>query len=609
MLRNNKGRQLLYNDLLSYQQDNSDAGPIINKCINELQENFDLGFNMDDDCLSKNLHQELTSYLLKQPQSDSGIKILKLLTSKDYFDEKIIKDNLYPILQKSIINNDISSFNFAISIYPYNAEDLNKFNYTGNLVINGAKLIHLAILQGKGNLDAFKELMNLNVDLNVKDFYGNNCLHYAARLGNKELYDYISKLNPQWEKEKNIFGYLPSEFSRAQTPIFVDQFKLINSFTSYMNLLHGNKLSKEMEEEVKMIKGGICFADSFLMGLHILRGKIARDEFFKFREMMVKFDDIKREITVKYENIKRELLKEMPQESHEELHKKIDQELLTELLKELHKPFNDPLLEEKGYKSLSDVFRYFASLYLYFFKMQKSSVVDFSKSDRSQQLHLVNNGKDGVNLISDYSNNRINENELLELINHHAANSENIIIDLYLTEDYMNPFLLGHNLSIVIKNPNEIYLCEPNAPFAPSSLSLNDIKTLMPLLYSYFNNIQGVFIYQYEANWAYQHKANLSSLSNHHAALFGNKDQDKIQALNLACAMDSISTFKKLLSPIANDQDTLDKAAIDKLVTTAVSRNSYRCLEFLLDTFKDKIDLKDIAPDDKKRVDNYFRNK
>jgi len=575
MFRNNTGRQKLLNSLKNILNDKAIETQEIKNCIQYLQNELEHGssdkiaFGEPAGLLEEKDHQALVMFLINNDEMgiSSYRETLGYLLSKEYFNETSIKNSLCFALQEAILRNKLSLVNKISSIYTFKPQDLNTWQYKGDGRIKGATLLQLSILQGKGNLEIFEILRHLNADINVTDLYANNCLHYAARLANQDVYNYISSLNPQLEKEKNALGYLPSNYSPGNAPAIMAQNKLTEAFSKYLNLKYPDNVN-EMAQEMK---SGLCFADSPLIGIHILRGKNAMDKFYHHREMMIKFDGSQASLV---------------------------------------KPFEDQQLFQMGFKNLTDVFEYYIQLYTYLFNLQnKNSVISFSQSDRPEHLDFINTDEDGIYSVCDYSDVHIDKNELYNLLEYHISNKNtNIIFDLFLVEDKRNVILgPGHNASIVIKDENEIYLCEPNAAHKPLPLTFNEIKKIMPLLYSYFNNIQKVAIYQYTAdkNLTYN-----PTQSNYYATFFEKMNTNKVYALEVACILDAKFTLEKLLSPSSNAPVMLSKIELNKLISSASRYGSYQCLELIMNLFKDQVEIdKVMSKDEQDRFNSYIHNR
>ena len=419
-------------------------------------------------------------------------------------------------------------------------------SYRGDVSTEKIGMFGQTILQlaaAYNNKKLCQVLLDLHaLDLLSKDYYANNCLHYAASSGNEECYklflEYSKANNLDWDKQTNIFGHQPIDY----LPENINHLTRFNQELIIEKIVQYNQpiLSKNTEE-IEETKKGLCSGISFLNGLQILRKKMDEDDFSELEKLMLACDD-----------------------SHA-----------------MEKKIEDPKFTQQGFFRVKDVVQYISNHYLFFQNAIK--LLDVSRRDRATQLAFVNAGNDKLINIDDYAvENNMTKEEFKNILAMHLTHP-NTIMQIFLEQDLK--IWPGHDITLIVDSSGKIYFCEPNQVFKPLPIDINEkekLDTIINVIYNYKVSklmqlhVGSIHVYQYEASPCSKPRQTIPKYNTFFEAP-GDKQFDyAYKLMQDACLKDAPKTLEML---IEKHKDRITDKQLIGLVFMSLTQQNYQCTE------------------------------
>lgn len=409
--------------------------------------------------------------------------------------------------------------------------------------MHGLTLFHLAGYQGK--IDFCKTILKLVPDMaNVKDYHGNNVLHYAATTNINDSLNVLKKLCPALKEQPNWFGHLPREYQQHGYQKYTDisQMALINRFTDYINIISRNIPDDERSVIINDFKSGLCYGIAFVDAVMSLRKKEDKQGYDRMRELAAKWDG---------------------DES------------------KLNNPIDDPYLVRLKLNTLGEVINYLYNIYVYFFLMQTDkSIVNLSRQDRVEHLSFINSGRDAIHDMASLVETNMSKENCKHFILENMRPNTIFMFNANINPDYFLKFgMTGHTMSLTMNKDHELIFCDPNFKWALPRLPTENLDAIVDMLYDKLD-VASIFSYQYTPD---KKLGNTHQHGNHVTFQAGNAHKMVVQAINH-------DAHHALKSCVVSLKSPPNRAQLIDYIHQAITARSYNCAQFLIEHFNIRFD-------------------
>jgi len=426
-----------YEKLLRYCLDNKNPGmiPVLQALLSEefikqISKSESLAF-FDDG--SENEQKEASLFNIQFKL------LLESVKTKDYEKASLILGNSNPV--KLNLNKNIS------------VVELKE-------MLPGATLLHLALKNN--DLKMAELLMFHDALLEIKDYFLNTSLHYAAR-GGAEAYEFVKSKDEYNISQKNIFLHTPQDYLTIAKLPQIRMGMLTDQFTAYMKVNNFDQ-SIILDDPVDPVTGkniieamhrGICQGDSFLRGIYILRGKDSRQIYNRMVGFIRDWDG---------------------------------------KLESLDQPVTDLALA-KDFPKLKNLFEYMLSVILFLHRHSRQ-IVGIDDSAFVSQFQFINNKNDKLEFkigSSSYSD----KNHFIDYLEELQLQPNSILFVSLADKNIMSS---GHQITLVVDENKMLHFVDPNSPYRIPEMPLSRaaFEAIANIAFAYFNRVDRTSLYHYE---------------------------------------------------------------------------------------------------------------